>query len=227
MNISKIFNVQKSKLFWLYIAFGFIFMAIAIMLAPFWLDISSDIFFASWGRDVIKFIIAGLIILYVATFLIKKIVKGTGGGVIRVLVIVETFLLILIALGAVLSQFNVLKINNAGQIIGLALWLRGSIEVFRAYYYNDTKAVTASSDYKYPVWWLAISIAFITIGTFMLVTNFLSNETVLWIVVAVIFTIGLLLLVLGFIKNPKRAKTLTKTTAKTQSKLNESNNGDK
>ena len=199
--LSKIINTQKSKLFWLYIVVGILFVLTGIILAPFWIDIDKDLFFAPWGHSIVKFVISGLILLYVGGFLIKKIVKGEGNGVIKVLIIIETALLLLIALGGILSQFNVLKVNNAGQILGLALWLRGTIEVFRAYYFkNGTEA-------KYPVWWLVIAIVFISIGVAMFITNFLSNVTILWILVSIILILGVISIVVGFIKKPNKTKS--------------------
>ena len=199
--LSKIINTQKSKLFWLYIVVGILFVLTAVILAPFWIDIDNDLFFAPWGHSIVKFVISGLILLFVCGFLIKKIVKGEGNGVIKVLIIIETALLLLIALGGILSQFNVLKVNNAGQILGLALWLRGTIEVFRAYYFkNGTEA-------KYPVWWLAVAIVFITVGVAMFITNFLSNVTILWILVSVILILGVISIVVGCIKKPAKSKS--------------------
>lgn len=198
--LSKLMNTQKSKKFWAYIVVGILLMVVAIVLAPFWDDVAPDVFFADWGMSIIQFVIAGLIMLYVCTFLLNKIRKGEGNRVVKVLVIIETVLLTLIALGCILAQFKILNISDAGKIIGFALWLRGTCEIFRAYYFRSGGTA------KYPVWWLAVAIIFVTLGVVMFVGNYLSNVAILWALVIVIFLIGLIALILGIFKKPVKNK---------------------
>ena len=141
--------------------------------------------------------IAACIILYLVLFLSKKI-KGNGKRAIQVLTIVEFGLFSLIALGCVFSQFKVINIQGACQIFGLALWTRGTIEIFRAYYYRaDSKEV-------YPLWYLGLSIVLITFGTWCFVKPFIQDVVILWIFVISLLVAGVLLLSYGINKRKKR-----------------------
>ena len=200
IKLSKVFNSTKTKLFWLYLIFGFVFMLAGLTLcSPLWQDaLKVDWFFAGWGRSIVKLVISTILILYIIFFLGKRI---RGNGVVKTLTIVEMILLSLIALGGILSQFNIIKIADASKILGCALWLRGTVEIFHAYYYHANE-----NERKYPVWMVALSIALITLGTYFFVTNRITNDFILWIMVIIIFLIGLFLFIWGFIKKPERVK---------------------
>lgn len=225
MKLSKFINSKKSKAFWLYIVVGILSIIAGVILAPFWLKIdnSGKIFFANWGYSVLNFIIAGLILLYIGLYLVKKIANGSGNGVVKVLTIIEASLLLFIAVSAVLTQFNIdiVYVSNAGQILGLALWLRGTVEVFRAYYFKS------SDETKYPVWWLVIAIIFISVGVALFVKNFLSNEVILWIVVGVLALLGIISIIVGVVKKPikvkKEKKAVTEQKTEAEQKTEEKN----
>lgn len=181
------------------IILGSICILAAILFAPFWAMIWEECPWGSWGTSIIGVLIASLIILYLVLFLFKKIKKSTK-QVIRVLTIIEFALLALIALGSIFHQAKILPIQEASQIFSLALWTRGTVELFRAYYYrSDTKE-------EYPVWYLAISILLVTLGTYFFAVPLIQNEVILWIFVAVLATFGALLLVLG-INNLQKKKS--------------------
>lgn len=209
--LSKMFNTKKSKWFWAYVVVGALLMVLGVMLAPFWRDVSNDIFFANWGHSILQIVISLLIFAYVGFFLVKKIIKGEGNQAVKVLIIIEAAILTIIAICGVLAQFGIIgSENSAGTILGLALWLRGTVEVFRAYYFKN------GTDAKYPVWWLVIAVVFISAGVAFIVGNFIQNVHVLWLVVCVIFVLGLTVFVLGFLKQPEKRKK-QKSTANGQS----------
>jgi hypothetical protein len=184
------------------IILGSLSILLAILFAPFWKNIWENCPWGDWGDKIIGILIASLIVAYLALYLFKKI-KRASKQVIKVLTIVEFALLALIALGCVFRQFQIIKIGQASQIFALAVWTRGTVELFRAYYYrSDTQEV-------YPVWYLAISIAMVTLGTTFFVKPLISDPAVLWLFVACLFTFGLLLLVLG-INNVKKNKSSKK-----------------
>ena len=114
------------------------------------------------------------------------------------LTIIEFTLLALIAVGCVVSQFSVFSFDIS-LILALALWMRGAIEIIRAYYYNNATE-------KYPMVNLLIAIALVTLGGFILASNLISSEMVLWVATGVAFIFSLIIFVLGFIKNPKQKK---------------------
>ena len=179
---------------------GSISVLAAIIFAPIW-NWWTNCPWGTWGTQIIDILVATLIVLYLALFLFKKIKRATKQA-IKVLTIVEFALLALIALGCIFRQFNIIQVNEASQIFALALWTRGSVELFRAYYYrSDTKEV-------YPVWYLAISITMITLGTYCFAKPFIQDIVILWIFVGILAVAGLLLLVLGL--NNKSKKITTK-----------------
>ena len=174
---------------------GTISLIASLLFAPIW-NWWEKCPWKSWGSAIIDLLVATLIVLYLSLFLFKKIKRATK-QVIRVLTIVEFALLSLIALGCIFRQFDIIKIDEASQIFALAIWTRGAVELFRAYYYrSDTKEV-------YPVWYLAISIAMVTSGTWFFVQPIIKDIVILWIFVSSLTTFGTLLLVLG-INNTKK-----------------------
>ena len=150
-----------------------------------------------WGMQILNILIAVIIIAYLALFLFKKI-KGSRKRVIQVLTIIEFVLLSLIALGCIFSQFNIINVQGACQIFGLALWARGCVEIFRAYYYR------ADSNEVYPLWYLAISITMVTLGTYCFAKPFIQDIAILWIFIALLTISGILLLVIGLNNKPEK-----------------------
>ncbi|MBR5439916.1 MAG: hypothetical protein IKV61_06880 [Clostridia bacterium] len=207
MKLKKLFNTTKSKLFWLYIVFGALFTVLAVILMPFWKDANIDIFFAPWGYSIVKTVVAVALLLYVFLYLIKQLKKRTN-NVVKVLGIIEFILLILIAAACLLNQFISFNVGTVGQILGFVLWIRGAIEVFRAYYYKDSE-----SHSKYPVWQLFVTILLISVGTYSMFSNLLSDRAVLWAVTSIIALCGVISIILGFLKQPVR-KAKKKVTKK-------------
>lgn len=181
---------------------GAVSILAALLFAPIW-NWWEKCPWRTWGSTIVNLLVAALIICYLAMYLFKQIKKATK-QVIKVLTIVEFSLLALIALGCIFRQFNVINVGEASQIFALALWTRGTVELFRAYYYRaDTKEV-------YPVWYLGVSIAMVTLGAAFFIRPLIKNIVILWLFVICLFTFGLLLLVLG-INNSKKKKALAIT----------------
>ena len=181
------------------IVLGTISLLMSIVFAPIW-NFWDGCPWKTWGMQIIKILIAACIICYLAFYLVKK-VKGPAKRAIKVLTIVEFAMLSLIALGCIFSQFNIINVNGACQIFGLALWTRGAIEIFRAYYYrSDSKEI-------YPVWYLALSLAMVSLGVWCFAKPFIEDIAILWIFVAILFISGLLLLALGINSKKKRIPT--------------------
>lgn len=184
------------------IILGVISLVAALLFAPIW-DFWKKCPWGTWGMDILYILIAVVIICYLVLFLFKRI-KASTKRVIQVLTIVEFAILSLIALGCIFSQFNIINIKGACQIFALALWSRGAVELFRAYYYRaDTKEV-------YPVWYLATAIAMVSAGAYFFAKPFIQDVAILWIFIICIAVFGLLLLVLGL--NNKKQKISAKTT---------------
>lgn len=213
----KLLNPSKTKLFWLYFIVGILVVLTGIVLMPVWTNMGDWCFFKNWGMQIINIIICACILVYLFTFLLKKLIKRTN-GVVKVLTIVEFVLLALIALGCILQQFKVINIGGACAIFGLALWARGVVELFRAYYHQK------GNNEKYPVWWLAVAIAFVTFGTYIFAKPLFEDVVILWIFVILIMLLGIILFVYGFLTKPvgkKTKKTVTTQTKKEEPKKEE------
>lgn len=184
------------------IIIGVISLIAALLFAPIWGKFWDKCPWKTWGMDILYILIAVVIVCYLVLFLFKRI-KSASKRVIQVLTIVEFAILALIALGCIFKQFNIINISSACQIFALALWSRGAVELFRAYYYRaDTKEV-------YPVWYLAIAISMVSAGAYFFAKPFIQDPAILWIFVICIAVFGLLLLVLG-INNKKQKKPISK-----------------
>ena len=183
-----------------YIA-AFICLLAAVVFAPLWSN--TDIFFKSWGAKVIDLLIAVLIIFYLVSYLSKKVARG-GNGVIKILTIVEFVLLSLIALGCILSQFKIINIGGPCEIIGLIMWIRGAIEVYRAYYFRGAST-------KYPAWLVAVAIALITFGTYLYIRPLFTARHLQWALAAVMLVLVIYFIYAAIVTKPaKKPKAETK-----------------
>lgn len=191
--------VKKTKAYWLYIALGIVTLIFGILLLPFWGSIWNECPWKSWGTDLVMLFMAIVIGLYLFMFLIKKINRYRG--VVQVLTIIEFVLLALIALGLVFSQFNILAIpKQPSVILGLALYCRGVIEIFRAYYYHHSMKTI------YPVWWLVVAILFVTFGVYLMIKPLVQLTLIVWLLAISVIVIGIFLIAYGVLANPKAKK---------------------
>ena len=192
--LTKIFNTKKSKVFWLYIVIGFLITVAAAMLMPFWKSVAPDLFFSNWGWAFLKIVVAAVLLIYAFGYLLKNAIKTKGA--IKVLTIIELVLFVLIACGSVISQFNFIALSSC-QLLGFAIWTRGAIEVIRAYYYRGGQV-------KYPLYQVFVAIALITVGAYLFISNVISDQLILWTVTGVLALIGIIAIVLGFVKKPTK-----------------------
>lgn len=191
-------NVKKTKAYWFYIVVGILLLLVAAILAPIW-GFWPECPWKDLGSQIVSYAMAALILIYLFGFLIKKISKSSG--TIQVLTIIEFTLLALIALGLIFSQLNILSIPDSPSIIlGIALYCRGVIEVFRAYFHQK------DSKYHYSPGLLVVAILFITFGVFLMCTNIVSKQTVLFVLVFVLFVLSVLSLAYGIAAKPDRKK---------------------
>lgn len=198
--VKKVFQPTKTKLFWLYFVLGALLIVAGVALMPVWPSSWDWCFWKDWGKQIINILIAVVIVLYLVFFLIKKLRKRQK-GVILVLTIVEFVLLALVALGCVLQQFKIINVGGACAIFGLALWCRGSVELFRAYYHQR------GDNDRFPIWWLVISIAFVSFGAYLFAKPLFQDIVILWIFVVIVLLVGLILLIDGFLAKPASKKS--------------------
>ncbi|MDE7161169.1 MAG: DUF308 domain-containing protein [Anaeroplasmataceae bacterium] len=199
--MNMIFYPKKTKWFWTYIVLGILGIILGIMLMPVWSKCPDWVFWKDWGTSIINMIICACLVLYLCLYLIKKILTRSN-GVIKILTIIEFVMLSLVALGCVLQQFKVFSfVNGACAILGMAMWCRGVVEIFRAYYHQH------GNNDRYPVWWLVISICLVTIGVYFVLRPPFSDIVILWVFVVFILLISIILIVDGFLAKPTTKKT--------------------
>lgn len=190
---------KNNKYFWLFIVLGSLFVLIFAFLAPFWRGV--DVPWSDWGEQIINFIIAGFLSWYLFGYLLKVIIKQYN-VTIKTLSIVEMVLLLLVdlylVLGKIVPELNIIPVNGACMITGLAMYIRGVVEIFRAYLYQRN-----SSD-RYPLYLLVINILLVTGGTWFMVNPFISDLVILWIFVSFILLIGLVFIGYGIYAKPKK-----------------------
>ena len=196
--IGKMFDPEKTKLFWVYFIISFGLILGGVILMPVWQDAGDWCFFRNWGLDIINIIIAICIFVYLFTFLIKKIGRKNN-GVVTILTIIEFILLFVIGIFCILEQFDIFNLNCC-QILGLVFYCRGVVEVFRAYYFQ--RGENNKNYDKYPLWWLIISILFITIGAYLFFASPFDEIVILWTVVGFILLVGICFIITGIKAKP-------------------------
>ena len=191
---------KDNKLFWLYIVIGIVFILFGAILVPLWKNVEWAPW-KNWSTTIVNLIIAVFLSIYLFGFLVKKITR-TRGQTLKILTIIEFVLLLLVDLYLILGQWipalNIIPVNGACAITGLALWIRGCVEVFRAYFYRK------DTNENYPIWWLCIALGFVSIGMWMLVKPFISNETITWIFVCLFFVLGICSIAYGIYSKPSK-----------------------
>ena len=155
------------------------------------------------GMQILNIVIACILLLYLFLFLLPVMQKKSG--TIQILTIIEFVIVALIALGLILQQFKVFNIAGACRIIGLVLWIRAVVELFRAYFYRGKE-----SSYKYAVWYFCIIIVLITLGVWMFASPFFTDQQVVLALSISCFILAILLIVLGIIFVPKKGKKSNK-----------------
>ena len=194
---SKIFNGEKSKLFWLYIVVGALLTIAAVMLMPFWAMVAPDLFFANWGTSFVQIVIAGVVLLYLFGYLFKKVNK-INNKTVKVLAIIECSILMLVVIGCVVSQFSAFALD-ASLVLAIALLLRGSVEVFRAYYHKG-------GEDNFPVIEVVFAIVLVALGGYLLSSAFITNQMILWFATVLVAVVGILVIIVGISKKPKTEK---------------------
>lgn len=195
----KVMNIKKTKWFWTYFIAAGLLILCSIVLAPIWDHAGSWCFYKDWGRSIINLILAAMLLAYLFGYLLKKTIQ-VKRSTIKILSIVEFVILLLVALGCVLSQFKVINVSEPCQIFGLALWCRGIVEIFRAYYFRHEQG----NQEKYPIWWLCVALFMVTFGTYCFAQPFINRLVLLWVFVVLIFALGAFCITLGILSKPSK-----------------------
>lgn len=201
---NKKLNVKKTSLYWVYFVFGGLIILLSLFFAPFWKEISDKIPWANWYSYALGGLVAAAILYYMFTILLKKLKNKDLNKTVRIIFGVEFSLLAFFAIcsvvKAILNDNEKFDFLNTCEIIGLAIWIRGCVEMINAYYYD------AKSTQKYPIWYLAINIGLVTFGPLVFSIGIIYRENIELIVsyslCSIIFILGVFSCVWGGLSKP-------------------------
>lgn len=88
-------------------------------------------------------------------------------------------------------------ITEGVQILGLAFWIRGVVESFRAYYYRG------SATAKYPVYKVFLNVTLVTVGTWFFISGIVSNVILVWSLAIIFVITSIALIIWGILKLKK------------------------
>lgn len=189
-------KVKKTKLFWLYFVVSVLTLGLGVVMLPVWQ--STSLPFNKIGVEFVNYVIGGLIIAYVASYLIPKSKKHKGSFV-QTLLVIEIVLMVVVAIGCILTNLKIINISNPCQILALALWLRGVSEVFCGVF-------QMKENKEYGVWRVIVAIAVITVSTYIFAKPLFDAIYVQWLVAIALILIAIALVVMGCQAKPKRVK---------------------
>ena len=186
---------MKTKRFkgdmFVYFAVAVLCLALGIILLPAVTDL---------GQNILNVLIAVAILAYLFGYLFKRLKRSKQ--TIFVLTAIEFGLMLLIALGLILSQFKVINVTGGCKIFGLALSLRGTVEMFRAYFYQ------AQNSARYSLPQFVFNLAILIFGVYMFAKPFITDHQMIIVAAVASFVCALVFCVLGFSchKQNKKAK---------------------
>ncbi len=161
------------------------------------------------GSTILDLVIAILLIAYLALYLFGKVTTSSKGP-IKILTIVEFAVISIIALGLILSQFKVITISGAFEILGFVIWFRGITEALRGYYYRGNGK-------PYTVGLFFLNLLLISGGVYLMLKPPLSQDQLILILAAVLILTGVTFIVLSLInKAPSKKKSKPKKQKETK-----------
>ena len=200
-------KVRKTKAFWLYFVLGGLFVAAAVIFAPFWLSVAPSLPWAPWSNYALGIIVGVLILLYIFLVLLKRVKQKGLAKVTRFAMGFEFGLMIVFAIFAILKgvfyEEPKLKFLNTCEILAIILWVRGVVEVINAYYHDH------KSDVDYPLWYLFVNILLISVSPllFMFALKTSNIDTIVsYAISGVLLLIGAYVIVYGVLCKPEKVK---------------------
>jgi hypothetical protein len=159
------------------------------------------------GQTILNIFVAIGLVLYLVFFLFDRMMKDRG--TLRILTMVEFALIVLVAIGLVFKQFNVLNLGSTCQILGFVIWLRGVNGSFRGYIVSSGTAKR-----KFTMLMFALSVVMVSFGAYIFAKPPFSDKTVIYIlaIAFIVAAIALLIFALAYAKRPaRRSKSSSKS----------------
>ncbi len=177
------------------IILGILLIVLSLFLAPIWWN---DCPWKDFGINSVNYLTGGMLLLFVIFGLIPKLLNKNTSKVYKGFLIAEIILQTLSALSSILVEFNFLPIKGASQILGFAFWTRGvvvvSVLVLENIFYNVHKKTNKESIFD-----LCTSIFLITAGCYFFFKNPVTNETILYVFIAILAILGLFSIMIGIL----------------------------
>ncbi len=196
--------MKRFKYDWLvYAILGLAFLVVGILICPAVNVINS--------QKVISAVIGVLLILYFAFFIMSNLDRFKNKNAeLKIISSIEILVIIFLIVTSFLAVFDIYVLNaqitkNVSMIIGLAIWLRGIVNVVNEVYYQKT--TKGGKFYKY------FAIVLITIGTYCFFNIKITDETIAWIIAVIFALIGLFGIFLTFTFYPKKKKSEVTNTS--------------
>ena len=150
-----------------------------------------------WGLTFITIIIALCLLVYLFVYLFPHVIVRQK-KVNLALSIIEFSVLIIIAILLILENFipalaNIVP-SEVCVIIGIVLWLRGSIDILRSY--NDG---VSGNKTKYSFWIVILDVILVSIGCWFFFVSPVTNSIFVWIIF-ILFAVAFVLLLVNVIK---------------------------
>lgn len=185
----------KSKWFWAMILCGVLGIVLGVFLLPVWDDTS--VFWKSWATEGISIILCCILTVYVLCYLCGRFLK-TENSTLKTISVIEIAALLVIAIGCLLQQFDVLDFFGPCFVFGAIVWLRGFVNIVKAYLFRHTKKE------KYPLWLVIVSVFMVTAGAMLMVRPITWSNAFIWVVSIAIIAVSAIILVCGFMMIPNK-----------------------
>lgn len=203
---NNVIKTTKTKNWWAYLVLGIVLIILGVIFLPIWGKgngkIWDDCPWADWGAAFVCLCIGIIVFIYLFTYLIKQVKRG-GAGAVKVLAIIEFILLTLIGVTCIFAfsqavfGWSLGGLNlptEGGKILGIALYTRGVVEIFRCYYHKSSA--------RYPLWWLCVAVVFVTVGCWFFFRPPFSNATLQWMFSLFLIVLGIFFTALSFVVKP-------------------------
>lgn len=178
------------------LALAVLFLALGILLLP----------PLSLGEIILDVALAVGLLIYLFTFLVRRL--SSAKGTVLVLTVIEFTVILLIALGLVLKQFNVFNIADSCQIVGVVIWLRSVVSLVRGYFVS-----TSDGRRAYPLLTFLLFIGLVTLGTWLFAAPIFTDATLALILCVVSFVLFALFTVFTILFWPRGKKPKSKQTS--------------
>ena len=188
----QVFEIEKTKFFWLYWVLATCCLVLGVFLLPVWTNTS--VFWRNWateGIGIMLFIMLAVYIIYLIGMIEKDDVKGK-----KAIKITEVSLLAVLAIFCILEQFDVVNFIGPCFVVGTVLWLRGISCALNAYLFTTKKKERTLA---VMLW----SLLAVSVGPIFMVRRF-TAPVFIWIISIALILAAILLTIFGFIAKEEK-----------------------